>query len=106
MLISTTDTLIGSTITKQLGLVQGIAIRNPAVKGGLKGILKILTTGSQKFYGQACAATRKQALDNMIKEAENLGANGIVGVQFQTSAYYEHLTEVVVYGTAIVTSKE
>jgi uncharacterized protein YbjQ (UPF0145 family) len=106
MQISTTHSILGKAITRQLGLVQGNAIRNPAVKGGLRGILKILTTGSQKFYAQACVATRQQALDIMIKEAEAQGANAIIGVHFQTSSYYEYLTEVMVYGTAVVTIDE
>ncbi len=66
----------------------------------------MLTTGSQKFYAQACITSRQQALDNMIKEAEALGANYIVDVHFQTSNYYEHLTEVMVYGTAVVANEE
>ncbi|MEY8239584.1 MAG: heavy metal-binding domain-containing protein [Cycloclasticus sp.] len=102
MQISTTDSVVGQAIDQQLGLVSGVVIRNPAVKGGLKGMLKILITGSQKHYAQACVASRQEAINIMIEEAELLGANGIVGVHFQTSIYYEHLTEVMAYGTAVV----
>ncbi len=41
-------------------------------------------------------------MDRMIREAEALGANAIVGVRFSTSYMMTSASEIMVYGTAVV----
>ena len=41
-------------------------------------------------------------MDRMVEEAEDLGANGIVGLRFGTAMIMSGAAELLVYGTAVV----
>ena len=44
---------------------------------------------------------RDEALDRMIKEAEDMGADGIVEIRFTTSQTMGNAAEILAYGTAV-----
>ena len=44
---------------------------------------------------------RKQATKRMIDQAQQMGADAVVGVRFATSAIMAQAAEVLVYGTAV-----
>ncbi|MEJ2019304.1 MAG: heavy metal-binding domain-containing protein [Maritimibacter sp.] len=44
---------------------------------------------------------REQALDRMIDEARNLGADAVVAVRFETSTITQAASEILAYGTAV-----
>jgi len=46
-------------------------------------------------------STGKQAVDRMIAEARQLGANAIVNVRFSTSSVAAGAAELYAYGTAV-----
>ncbi len=45
------------------------------------------------------AESREQALDRMIGETEELGANAIINVRFTTSMIMQSASEILAYGT-------
>ncbi|WP_241078419.1 heavy metal-binding domain-containing protein [Natranaerofaba carboxydovora] len=45
--------------------------------------------------------TRENAINDMVKEAEKLGANAIIGIRFSSSQIASGSSEIMVYGTAI-----
>ena len=47
------------------------------------------------------AESREQSIQRMIEKAEEMGADGIVGVRFQTSMIMQSTAELLVYGTAV-----
>ena len=53
-------------------------------------------------YTKMMAESREQALDRMVEEAQELGANAIVQVRFATSMVMQSASEILVYGTAVV----
>jgi len=52
------------------------------------------------------AECREEALDRMIAQAVENGANAVVGVRFATSEMMEHAAELLAYGTAVVIEDE
>jgi uncharacterized protein YbjQ (UPF0145 family) len=102
MLLSTTDTIPGKTITKHLGLVRGNTIRARHVGKDILAALRNLVGGEIEEYTKLLGESREQALDRMIEQAKKLGANAIVGVQFSTSEIATHAAEILAYGTAVV----
>jgi uncharacterized protein YbjQ (UPF0145 family) len=48
-----------------------------------------------------CEQTRDQAYREMMKHAEGLGANAIVGIRYDASEVVTQATEVLCYGTAV-----
>jgi len=102
MLLATTDTIPGKTITQCLGLVRGNTIRGRHVGKDLLAALRNLVGGEIAEYTKLLGESREQAIDRMTEEAKKLGANAIVGVRFSTSEVATHAAEILAYGTAVV----
>ena len=101
--IATTDGIAGARIAMTLGVVVGIAIRSRGVGGNIMAGLDALGNGSAlDEYRDDLAAIRREALARMGREAEELGANAVVGMRFDTAEVGREMVEVVAYGTAVV----
>jgi uncharacterized protein YbjQ (UPF0145 family) len=46
--------------------------------------------------------SRQQALDRMVDQARQLGANAIINVRFSTSSVAQGAAELYAYGTAVL----
>lgn len=102
MLMSTTETIEGNKIVKHLGLVKGNTIRARHLGRDIMAGLRNIVGGEISDYTKMMAESREQALDRMIEDAQNLGANAIVGVKFATSMVMQSASEILAYGTAVV----
>jgi len=102
MLLSTTETIEGMKIVRQLGLVKGNTIRARHIGRDIMAGLRNIVGGEITDYTKMMAEAREQALDRMIEDAQNLGANAIVGVKFATSMVMQSASEILAYGTAVV----
>ena len=102
MLVSTLEQVPGQRITKVLGLVKGNTIRARHLGHDFLAGLKNLVGGEIDDYTKMIAESREQALDRMIAQARNNGANAVIGVRFATCEMMEHAAEILAYGTAVV----
>lgn len=105
MLITTQDELSDYQITETLGIVRGNTIRARHVGKDILAGLRSIVGGEIKEYTKMLGESREQALDRMIKEAENLGANAIVCLRFTTSGVMQGAAELLAYGTAVKVDK-
>lgn len=101
MIVATTEVVAGHRIRRTLGLVRGSSIRARHVGRDLIAGLRHLAGGELHEYTKLLAEAREQAIDRMIAEAKALGANGIVGVRFQSAEVSRGAAEMVSYGTAV-----
>jgi len=106
MLITTQDNFIDYEIVETLGLVKGNTIRARHVGKDILAGLRTIVGGEITEYTKMLAESREQALDRMIANAENMGANGIVCVRFTTSAVMAGSAELLAYGTAVKVNKK
>ncbi len=102
MTIVNTETVPGMTILKVKGLVQGNTIRAKHVGRDIAAGLKNMFGGELKGYTELLTEARRQSMERMMAQAEELGANAIVNVRFTTSAVTQGAAELYVYGTAVV----
>jgi len=102
MIIVTSDSIPGKTITKSIGLVRGNTIRARHVGHDVVAKLRHLVGGEITDYTKMMAESREQSLDRMVDEAKSLGANAVVSVRFSTSMIMESAAEILAYGTAVV----
>ncbi len=102
MLLSTTHTIPEKKIVKHLGFVRGNTIRARHVGRDVLACLRNLVGGEISDYTKMMAESREQSIDRMMEEAEEKGANAIVGVQFSTSMVMQGASEFLAYGTAVV----
>ncbi|HEY9167252.1 MAG TPA: YbjQ family protein [Candidatus Kryptonia bacterium] len=102
---TTTFTLEGYKITKQLGVVRGITVRSRSVFGTIGGSLQTLFGGNISLFTELCEKTRNESFDMMVEHAEQLGANAVIGVRYDATELLGGVTEVLCYGTAVVASR-
>lgn len=104
MIITTTFNVEGYRIAEYKGLVRGITVRSPTIAQGLLGGLKTIIGGKIGAYTEMCEQARLHAYESMVEHAQQLGANAIVGVQYDASDVggQTAATEVLCFGTAVV----
>ena len=103
MIIVTTQEIPGKTIKKTLGLVRGNTIRARHIGRDIAAGLRNIVGGEITDYTKMMAESREQAIDRMIEEAESLGANAIICTRFTTSMIMQSASEILAYGTAVIT---
>lgn len=102
MFLSTTYTIENKRIVKHLGLVKGNTIRARHIGRDIMAGLRNVVGGEISDYTKMMAESREQAIDRMIEDAQDMGANAIIGVQFSTSMVMQMAAEIMVYGTAVI----
>ncbi|USL45151.1 YbjQ family protein [Priestia megaterium] len=78
MLVVTTEKNEGYKIVEVKGPVLGLIVRSRGIGGDIMAGLKSLVGGESKQYTVMLEDSRKEALDRMIKNAYQIGANAIV----------------------------
>ena len=102
MLVTTTHEVAGKRIVRTIGLVRGNTIRARHLGRDFMAGLKNMIGGEITEYTKMIAESREEAVDRMIAQARENGANAVVGVRFATSEMMEHAAELLAYGTAVV----
>lgn len=102
MILTTVHQIEGRRVVRTLGLVRGNTIRARAIGRDIMAIMRAIAGGEIAEYTKMLAESREQAIDRMIEEAEQLGANAIIGVRFQTSMIMSGAAEIMSYGTAVL----
>ena len=102
IIVVTTPDIPGKNVIRTLGLVRGNTIRARHIGKDIMAGLRNLVGGEVTEYAKLLSESREQALDRMVDQAEELGANAIIGLQFQTSVIMGGAAEMMAYGTAVV----
>ena len=102
MIITPRNDLGGHRIVEELGLVRGSTIRARHVGRDILAGLKSIVGGEIQEYTKMMAEAREQALDRLVADAREKGANAVVDLQFSTSYIMSAASEIMAYGTAVV----
>lgn len=96
-----TTAVVLHTDYEVLGIVIGNKVRAAHIGRDIMAALKNLVGGEVKEYTELLKKVRQEAMEEMIAEAEKLGANGIIGVQFASAQVASGMAEIIAYGTAV-----
>jgi uncharacterized protein YbjQ (UPF0145 family) len=102
---TTTFELDGHSTVKNLGVVRGITVRSRSVIGNIGAGIQAIFGGNITIFTDLCEQARGEAFEMMIKHAEQLGANAVVGVRYDATEIMPGISEVLCYGTAVVVKK-
>ena len=102
MLVTTTNVLAGHRIIRHVGLVRGITVRSRSVLGNMAGGIQSLFGGKLTVYVSLAETARQEALDHMIANATESGANAVIAMRYDANDIMDGITEVLAYGTAVV----
>ena len=101
MIVVNTETIPGHQIVEICGLVQGNTVRAKHAGRDIAAGLKNLVGGELKGYTELLTESRREALERMMAQAQQLGANAVVNGRFTTSAVTSGAAELYAYGTAV-----
>lgn len=100
MLLASIETIPGKNI-EVLGIVKGTVVQSKHIGRDILAGLKTIVGGEIQGYTDMLVEARNIATERMTREAENLGADAIIGMRYCTSAVMEGAAEIVAYGTAV-----
>ncbi|MCX8183706.1 MAG: YbjQ family protein [Crenarchaeota archaeon] len=99
--ISTTPEIPGMRIVKSLGIVFGQTVRTRGALGRFVAGIEAIVGGKSEAYLSEIEKARMEALENLIRKATSIGANGVVGVDFETAEILEGFIVITAVGTAV-----
>ena len=102
MIVVTTESIAGKSIVRTLGFVRGNTVRARHLGKDILALFRNLVGGEVHEYTKLLAESREHALDRMVAEAQQLGANAIAGSRVATSYVAANMAEILIYGTAVV----
>lgn len=105
MILTTLEAVPGHTIVEHYGVVSGSTVRSKHAGRDIMAGLKNFFGGELKGYTQLLEESREEAIDRMVRSAENSGANAIVNIRLATSSVTVGAAEVFAYGTAVKIEK-
>ncbi len=101
MMLLNIDYIPGKQI-QVLGLVKGNSAQSRNVGKDFMAGLKNMVGGEVKGYSEMTSTARQVAMENMMMEARQLGADAIVNIRYDSASLaIQGIAEVMVYGTAV-----
>ena len=101
-LTTTAFSLDGHRTIKTLGVVRGITVRSRSIVGNIGAGFQTLFGGDISLYTKLCERTRSDAFELMLRHAQQLGANAVIGIRYYATEVMAGVTEVLCYGTAVI----
>jgi len=103
VLVVTTPSVPGYRIVKVLGAVHGLTVRTRGVGGKIVAGIEGIFGGEVTSYSSEAEKARRDSLERLIDRAQQMGANAIVGADFETSDILRGTATLFsAYGTAVV----
>ena len=91
----------GREIKEVLGYVKGSTVQTKNVGKDILAGLRSLIGGEITSYTDMMNEARQIATERLLKDAEELGADAVIGFRLQTSAVMGGAAEIIAYGTAV-----
>jgi len=103
VIVVTTPTVPGYQIVKVLGAVHGLTVRTRGVGGKIVAGIEGMFGGEVTSYSSEAEKARRDSLERLIEKAAKMGANAVVGADFETSDILRgSATLFSAYGTAVI----
>lgn len=100
MLVLTLNHFPGREV-EVLGLVKGSTVQSKHIGKDIGASLKTIVGGEIKAYTEMMDEARAIATNRMIEDAQRMGADAILGMNYSSSAVMQGASEIMAYGTAV-----
>ncbi len=101
MIFTTTESIPNREIEDILGVVTGNVVQTKHVGRDIMAGFKSIVGGELKGYTEMLSEARDTAIQRLVSEATDLGADAVVGIRFSTSAIMDGSSEIMAFGTAV-----
>lgn len=103
IIVVTTPTLPGYRIVKVLGTVHGLTVRTRGIGGKIVAGIEGIFGGEVTSYTSEAEKARRDSMKRLVENATRIGANAIVGTDFETSDILQGTATLFSsYGTAVI----
>ncbi|WP_297460590.1 heavy metal-binding domain-containing protein [Thermococcus sp.] len=106
MIVVTTERIPGYRVVEVRGIARGGVVMATHLGRDIIAAFRNLVGGEVKEYTEMMAEAREIALQRMVQNAEELGANAVIGMRFMTSNVGQRMAEVYAFGTAVIIEPE
>ena len=100
MILVTTEHIAGKQL-EMLGIVKGSTIQSVHVGKDIGALFKTLVGGELSSYNEMMNKARAMATERLVKEAESMGADAVVGIRYSSASVMQGAAEIMAYGTAV-----
>ena len=100
MKLLTIETIPGQAF-EPLDTVKGTVVYSKNIGRDFMAGMKTLVGGEIAGYTEMLTEARQIATGRMVKDAEALGADAIVGMRYASASVMQGAAEVIAYGTAV-----
>jgi len=101
VIITTASEVPGKKVVKILGVVKGNTVRARNIGRDIGAGFKNIVGGEIKTYTEMIGQSREEAFNRMVNQANDLGADAVIGMRFMTSMIMQGASEMLAYGTAV-----
>ena len=101
MMYSTLETIPGREIEETVGIVMGNVVQAKHIGRDIMAGLKNIVGGEIRGYTEMLIEARDIAIQRLIQNATEKGADAVVGIRFTTSTIMDGSSEIMVFGTAV-----
>ncbi|MDD7305222.1 MAG: YbjQ family protein [Peptoniphilaceae bacterium] len=101
MILTTTNNIEGHEISQYMGLVFGEVIEGMNFLKDLGAGLRNLVGGRSQGYENSVIDGRNEAINELTKRAEHMGADAVIGIKFDYEAIVEGMVMITCSGTAV-----
>jgi uncharacterized protein YbjQ (UPF0145 family) len=96
----------GYDVVETKGFCYGLTVRSRGVGGQVGAGIRSMFGGEIKEYVKMMEESRDEAVYRMIDHAQQMGANAIISVRYDSNEVSNVMQEILAYGTAVVVQKK
>lgn len=96
----------GYEVVETRGFCYGLTVRSRGVGGQLGAGIRSMFGGEIKEYVKMMEESRDEAIYRMIAHAQEMGANAVISVRYDSDEISNVMQEILAYGTAVVVQKK
>ena len=100
MILATIEQIEGKQL-EILGVVKGSTIQSVHIGKDIGSAFKTLVGGELTSYNEMMNTARAMATERLVREAEALGADAVVGMRYSSASVMQGAAEIMAYGTAV-----
>lgn len=101
MIVTMGETVPGRDVAAIIGTVKGNTVRTRFFGRDIMAALRNLVGGEVPEYTKLMAEAREQAIDRMMADAQQKGADAVISMRVTTSMIMGGSAELLAYGTAV-----
>ena len=103
MMVATTEKLPGREVKEVLGVVFGSCVQTKHLGKDIGAGFRSMVGGEARGYTELMEESRRTAMQRMIKDAEKIGADAVIGMRYATAQTMQGAAELIAFGTAVKT---